>query len=97
MKKILILAALACAFGAGTANAGAIDAATIKCSERTTIAKEDLSYILFWMYGFLNGKADDTTIDIDGYTKIADKIVKKCDENPDLGLLTVMGAVLEEK
>ena len=97
MKKILVLAAVACAFGIGEAKAAPMDAATIKCSDRTKIAKDDLSYILFWMYGYLNGKAEDTTIDIDGYSKVADEIVKKCEENPDLGLLTVMGQVLDDK
>ena len=97
MKKILVLAAMAGVFGVGAAHAAPMDAATIKCSDRTKIAKDDLSYILFWMYGYLNGKNGDTTIDIDGYSKVADGIVKKCDENPDLGLLTVMGQVLDDK
>jgi hypothetical protein len=46
---------------------------------------------LVWADGFMGGKSDDTTFDLDRFEKNSNKVKELCDSsNQDTGLLTII-------
>lgn len=78
------------AFTAIPAHAEAIDIATIKCSDIASMDTETIALILSWTDGFLGGRADDTSFDLDRFGANADAAVKACGEDPSRGLLSIL-------
>lgn len=82
--------AAALAFTAIPANAESIDIATIKCSDIASMDAESVALLLAWTDGFLGGRADDTSFDLNRFNANADDAVKACGEDPSKGLLSIL-------
>ena len=93
--------AVACVVGlflsafAGVAAAGQseVDVATITCKDIQSSKQDEASLIMMWIHGYFGGKADDTTINFDAFTKGAEELGKYCTDHPDIGLLTAAKTV----
>jgi len=74
-----------------TAKANVLDISAIKCSDLPKYNSDQLSYILVWADGFMGGKADDTTFDLDRFEKNSNKVKELCNTaNQETGLLTII-------
>lgn len=82
--------AVALAFTAIPANAESIDIATIKCSDIASMDAESVALLLAWTDGFLGGRADDTSFDLNRFNANADDAVKACNQDPTKGLLSIL-------
>lgn len=72
------------------AQADSIDIATIKCSDLATMDKDTIGLILSWTDGFLGGRADDTTFDVNRFSANADAVIAACEKDPSQGVLTIL-------
>ena len=95
MKKLLAAAAILILANSVSARADVIDVSTIKCSEATSMSKEEMSYILIWLHGYYGGKAGDTTIDLAALGDTGTAIGQKCAQNPNLGLMTAIEQLIK--
>jgi HdeA/HdeB family len=78
----------------GPAKANVLDISAIKCADLLKFNADQLSYILVWADGFMGGKSDDTTFDLDRFEKNSNKVKELCDSsNQDTGLLTIIKQV----
>ena len=92
MKRFVAGLALAgvLSFTATPAFAESLDIATIKCSDVASMDAETVGIILSWTDGFLGGRADDTSFDLDRFSANADAAIKACGEDPNKGLLSIL-------
>lgn len=90
MRKLLIATALVGLAYTTPSYAEVIDVSTVKCSDISTMSKEDVSYLLIWLHGYYGGKAGDTTIDLASLEASGTAIGEKCGANPELGLMTAI-------
>jgi len=74
-----------------TAKANVLDISAVKCADLQKYNPNQLLYILVWADGFIGGKADDTTFDLDRFERNSNKAKELCDAaNQDTGLLTII-------
>ncbi len=95
MKRFVAGLSLAAvlAFTAMPANAESLDIATIKCSDIAEMDADTIAIILSWTDGFLGGRADDTSFDLERFSANADAAIKACGEDPSKGLLSILKEV----
>ena len=67
-----------------------INMATITCKDLLEGKADDIGAILMWLHGYYGGRAGDTTLDTDAFTKGSEQIGKYCGQNPTV---TVMQAI----
>ena len=78
------------AFTAMPAQADSIDIATIKCTDIASMDADSVALVLAWTDGFLGGRADDTSFDLNRFNANADAAIKACGEDPSKGLLSIL-------
>ena len=86
MKRLLAIAALACAFGISSAQAEPVDVATTKCADLAKLPKDEAALILTYLSGYYSDDGDDPTVDAAAIQQLRADIEKKCTDHPDFGL-----------
>lgn len=89
MKKLLTTLLLTPVLSL-SAHAGSIDLGKMKCSELVSMAasdEESVTYMIFWMDGYLSGVSGDTTFDDDTITTFTENIIEKCAASPKANVL----------
>lgn len=67
-----------------------INMATITCKELFEGRADDIGATLMWLHGYYGGRAGDTLLDVDAFTKGSEQIGYYCRQNPHV---TVMQAI----
>jgi acid stress chaperone HdeB len=96
MKRILAATAIAASLFTLPARAEIVDLATVKCSELTTMDKEELGTLFIWMLGYSGGQTGTTTLDLSAMETLGTGVGQYCADNPDVGLLSAATTVLSE-
>ena len=96
MKSLFALTALAALTLAPPARADQFDVTKATCQDLSKAAGDegDASGFFVWVHGYLAGKADNPTLDIEAVTEAIQKATDYCEQNPSA---TVMAALTQPK
>ncbi len=103
MKRVLLAASVAGSLlpfasvaPAFAADPTEVDVAAISCKYLINADKDDAGTIMIWLHGYFGGKSDDTTFNMDGFTKSAEQMGAYCAEHPDIGVMSAAKTVFSE-
>ena len=75
MKKIFVLAALSI-FATSPAQAEVVDVSTIKCAELGKMTKDEASYILIWLHGYMAARPGIPPLILQRWNRWGPRLVK---------------------
>ena len=94
-----VFAALLCAATAlpfsTPLRAEVINMATITCKDLLEGKAEDIGAILMWLHGYYGGRANDTRLDTDAFTKGSEQIGKYCGQNPTVTMMQAIERIFK--
>lgn len=66
-----------------------VEIETISCRDLLKMEGEEEEFTIVFLHGFMSGKTNDTTFNIDPLATATDRIMDHCIDNPEDSLLTV--------